>query len=534
MACKKGCKGCYKCGGKVSMQKGGWLDSYEDGGFPLKTTGPRALDTKVGMMKARMAYGNEFGNPAAERMVSPNPNTYDFGNNTTGTHYMSSYGNYAIPELQEVNGKMEWLDNPKAGTEKMKFDSEADARYFAENYKDVAPMMRNYKANGGWLDSFDEGGHVHPHEDSQYSLPTYSSSVGSEAPRASVTTPTEKPRFETEQERFLRENAEAIRFNTPAAGTATPMVGVDDPIFNIMLGGAPSMGGKLGSNLLSEATMGATDAARLTYQVGKAGLKGAKRAADSGSQAYKDYLAKPLRKDLEPKQIKKAVIKDKDTKVMDSFKDKPSPDYTDVYHQGFDGNLITRPLTPLGKTDLEAGKQWYRKIGNEKGLRDLIEKGGAQAPKPLKMKSGQSVDVPFFGRGNKPTESYKGLYAVEAKPDAKSIRGWSSNVGGTSNYGSVPYGADNQFLKNVPLEDLNVYRKKFLSNNYRKLDPDNLEEGMKYSGLQRGTEGAFKWGARGAAADYLFNDSEYTDQAIEYVKDKIPKENKNGGWLDTY
>jgi len=128
----------------------------------------------------------------------------------------------------------------------------------------------------------------------------------SEAPRASITPPTEEPRFETEQERFLRENAEALKANTPAAGTATPMVGIDDPIFNVMLAGAPSMGGKLGSSLLSEATMGATDLASLGYQGLKAGAKGAKNIYKSINPTIpqSDYAKNLLNKTDFPKGIR--------------------------------------------------------------------------------------------------------------------------------------------------------------------------------------------------------------------------------------
>ena len=180
---------------------------------------------------------------------------------------------------------------------------------------------------------------------------------------------------------------------------------------------------------------------------------------------------------------------------------------------GIDANFMTRPLTMITSNELTPGQQWYRKIGNEKGLQDLIDKQGAQAPGPMRMKSGAIVDAPFFGKGNSPVESYRGLYAVELKPEARSKYNMRSYVGGVENYGSVPF-ADNQIVKNVPLEDLNVYRKKFLSNNYKQLDPNNLEAGLKNAALQRNVETGYKWGVRGLAADQIFNDGEYTDKII--------------------
>ena len=266
-------------------------------------------------------------------------------------------------------------------------------------------IVKPFLKDGGWLDSYDDGGHVHPHKDSQYSLPTYSPSVGSEAPRASITPPTEKPRFETEQERFLRENAEAIRFNTPASGRADALYGLEDPIFMAALTGAQTVGAAatgLGAKTLypyaraigEELSMGLTEAPNLLYQVGKAGLKGAKRAADSGSQAYKDYLAKPLRKDLEPKQIKKAVIKDKDTKIMDSFKDKPSPDHTDVIN-----------LVPDAAKSKQLGMETF---SINKGNKNVGEISGERLPNG----DFQTMDIgvnPKFQKQGIATEAYKEL-----------------------------------------------------------------------------------------------------------------------------
>ena len=79
---------------------------------PYNTSGPRTSnkesqeekDAMNAMMKARLAYEYMHGNPAAKRMVAPTDNPYDFGDGRMGTHYMSSYDNYAIPEIQSVNG----------------------------------------------------------------------------------------------------------------------------------------------------------------------------------------------------------------------------------------------------------------------------------------------------------------------------------------------------------------------------------------------------------------------------------------------
>ena len=122
---------------------------------PYNNAGPRASvnndvneDAMRGMMKARMAYEEMHGNPAAKRMVVAPDNPYQFDNGDIGTHYMGSYDNYAVPNIQEVDGKLE-MTGPIAN-EEMKFDRPEDAAYFAEHYKDIAPdpSYREYKKGG--------------------------------------------------------------------------------------------------------------------------------------------------------------------------------------------------------------------------------------------------------------------------------------------------------------------------------------------------------------------------------------------------
>jgi hypothetical protein len=171
--------------------------------------------------------------------------------------------------------------------------------------------------------------------------------------------------------------------------------------------------------------------------------------------------------------------------------------YSDeIVKSGF-GSLLTRPLTLFGKNELTPGNHLYRKMGNSAGLKDLINKGGAQAPGPMKMRSGFTIDTPFFGVGKTPNENYRGMFAVETDLPSKSKYNWSSFAGGTENYGVAPYNEEGYLMKNIPLEDLNVYRKKWFSNNYKKLDPENLEEGLKYAKTQNLLENLWKWGVLG-------------------------------------
>lgn len=237
------------------MQKGGWLDSYEGGGFPLKTSGPRETPKQE---EVPFPYGGQsfmYDNGAGYKM----DRAKELGYTPDATGHMPSRDYITGEYLKDKYYPTSWKSN------------QVDQLMDYQVYQDGESLYSrpNVKANGGWLDSFDDGGHVHPHEDSRYSLPTYSSTVGSEAPRASINTPTEKPRFETEQERFLRENAEALIANTPASGTAEYF-----PLEAMLLPGTPAVKGlgKTGNFVL--------DALNPLGGMGKTpGLKAAKRAA---------------------------------------------------------------------------------------------------------------------------------------------------------------------------------------------------------------------------------------------------------------
>ena len=109
---------------------------HQDGGI----TSQEEIDAgNNAMMKARLAYAYMHGNPAAQRMVVAPDQPYDFGNGMTGTHYMASMDNYAVPQIQDVNGQLMLGDYGPESAEAIRFDSDEDANYFAENYKQVTP-----------------------------------------------------------------------------------------------------------------------------------------------------------------------------------------------------------------------------------------------------------------------------------------------------------------------------------------------------------------------------------------------------------
>jgi hypothetical protein len=112
------------------------------------------------MMKARLAYANEFGNPSAQRMINIPDQPYEFDNGDTGTHYMASMDNYAVPQIQSVNGVLQIGDYGPESTEAMRFDSDEDANYFAENYKDVSPGFMDLELDDSEIEEYRRGGYV--------------------------------------------------------------------------------------------------------------------------------------------------------------------------------------------------------------------------------------------------------------------------------------------------------------------------------------------------------------------------------------
>jgi hypothetical protein len=116
-------------------------------------------DGMTGMMKSKIATEAHYGNPAALRMVSPNPKT-GMTPKGTGTHYMTSMDEYAVPLLQDKGDKnLKLVDGKTPSSEDFKFSRAEDAEYFAEHYKEVAPMMRNYEEyKYGGIQRFDDGG----------------------------------------------------------------------------------------------------------------------------------------------------------------------------------------------------------------------------------------------------------------------------------------------------------------------------------------------------------------------------------------
>jgi len=149
---------CHKCGGMIKMKQGGELTPEE------------LASLNRAKMRSKMALSAEFGNPAARRMMNPTPPSYRFTGTEmfngkpvvgfgedqaklgdTGTHRMGVMDNFAVPYIQQnPNGSLFYNQDPSPrDREAIRFDNPQDAQYFSEHYKEVAPMMKNYKKNGG-------------------------------------------------------------------------------------------------------------------------------------------------------------------------------------------------------------------------------------------------------------------------------------------------------------------------------------------------------------------------------------------------
>jgi hypothetical protein len=126
----------------------------EEGEYDVEL--PKHLQNAMNaMMKARLAYANEFGNPSAKRMVVAPDQPYvytgeeydkDFDRpagvpaGNIGTHYMADFDNYAVPFIQQGPKGLYFNESPSiSDKEAIRFDSPEDARYFSKYYKEVAP-----------------------------------------------------------------------------------------------------------------------------------------------------------------------------------------------------------------------------------------------------------------------------------------------------------------------------------------------------------------------------------------------------------
>lgn len=115
----------------------------------METTRDKA--GKTGMMKARLATASHFGSPTAMRMTNYDTRYYTFPDSiiptdpiygpAKGNVYVGSQDNWVIPHIKDVNGQLQYVGWDGYEDQNMRFETPEDAQYFAEHYKEIAPMM---------------------------------------------------------------------------------------------------------------------------------------------------------------------------------------------------------------------------------------------------------------------------------------------------------------------------------------------------------------------------------------------------------
>ena len=146
-------------------------------------------------------------------------------------------------------------------------------------------------------------------------------------------------------------------------------------------------------------------------------------------------------------------------------------------------------------------------MGNTKGLKSMINEKGITAPAPFKTTGREIIDTPFFGKGVKPIETYKGMFAVGYDGSKSSLR-FSDWIGGAKHYGSAPIDKAGKVIRKIPLDDeaLSIYKKKWFSSAYKKIPKDELNTLVKRSKIQQRLEKTWRLGYKAAAAKYIYDE----------------------------
>lgn len=179
--------------------------------------------------------------------------------------------------------------------------------------------------------------------------------------------------------------------------------------------------------------------------------------------------------------------------------------------------LLTKPKTLidniLGRNQLEKNtSNLYRKIGNKKGLKSLIENEGAISP---------GYDNVWFAKGS-PNEDYNGVFAVELPSDKIGI---GKNEISKGNGLRTGYKITNK--NNIPIEDLKVYRRRFLSTAYKEIDKTKLANELKTANIQNYIEKLWKYGSQGyllhefLAHEFPKDFDKWTPKIEKFYKEKI-------------
>jgi len=223
-----------------------------------------------------------------------------------------------------------------------------------------------------------------------------------------------------------------------------------------------------------------------------------------------------LSRDLEPYLSKKILPESNEDKIFNSFltpeaQAKKLKERTINYNQngevvknGFNPDILTNTLwhgyLPKILPDELPKSGYFRKIGDEKGLRDLINSGEARMPPGENNFTG--TPGVYFSKGA-PIEDYPGRFVIH-HPGEGEIKTYFDGIQDkkfmTPNDKIYP-----RSVTPVRLDDPNmtIYKRGFWNTNYKKIDKDKLEEAMKNISKYKNYEEALKVATRYGLRTYL-------------------------------
>lgn len=125
-----------------------WKESWDDDRFEKYY---QLSPVDVGMIKAKIALNDAFGNKTAQRIVNRDPRLYAFHEHIApkdpetgkviGSVYGRVDGNVVSPAIKDVNGQLAYVEDFYAlPDQNIYFNSPRDAEIFNQNYWQYAPM----------------------------------------------------------------------------------------------------------------------------------------------------------------------------------------------------------------------------------------------------------------------------------------------------------------------------------------------------------------------------------------------------------
>jgi hypothetical protein len=196
-----------------------------------------------------------------------------------------------------------------------------------------------------------------------------------------------------------------------------------------------------------------------------------------------------------------------------------------ISKNGLFGDILWDGLLPrIGRGDLPKGG-YFRKIGNEEGLKDLMESGVTR--QPLKTIDGgfSGTQGTYFSKRN-PIEDYEGRFLVHHPGEGE----YSTIFDGVQdkkffqpNDKMYPYS-----VTPVKLDDplTTIYKRRFMTTKYDKIEKDKLEEALKgvnkYDNLEQGLRFGVRWGGREEVGRNTYNQWQNFKNSFDQKQDDKP------------